>query len=285
MVEQNTQATPEEPAVGHDDAARQGPGRSENASATEDDISVVLDGIDVIYRVYEDARPRVFDLMRGKWHRKHRRIHAVKDVSLVASRGETIGIVGANGSGKSTLLLALSGLLPVDSGQVYVRSQPTLLGVGSALQLDLSGRHNVVLGCLALGMPMAEVRSRLDEIVHFAGVEDFADLPMRAFSSGMRARLVFSIATATAPDILVVDEALAVGDEEFRERSQERIDDLRNRAATVFLVTHNLNQVVDTCTRAIWIHDGRLRCDAEPQDTVDAYLQWIKEQRSKRETA
>lgn len=240
------------------------------------DVTVVLDDVHVVYRVYEDCRRRFFDVARGQGKRRHRRIHAVKGVSLVVEAGETVGIVGPNGSGKSTLLAALAGLLPVESGQVYARSQPTLLGVGSALQPALSGRRNVLLGCLALGMPAAEVEQRFDEIVEFAGVGDFIDLPLATYSSGMKARLLFSIATTVVPDVLVIDEALAVGDEQFRDKSRARINEFRSGAGTVFIVTHNLGHVLDTCTRVVWLNEGQLVDDGPPDDVVRKYRAWTR---------
>lgn len=258
---------------------------AEVLAGSGEDVNVVLDDIDVVYRVYEDARPRFFDVARGRVHRRHRRIHAVRRVSMVAERGETIGVIGPNGSGKSTLLRALAGVLPVESGRVYARSQPTLLGVGNALQPRLSGRRNVVLGCLALGMPMAEIRERFDEIVEFAGVGDSIDLPLRTYSSGMNARLLFSVATAVVPDILVIDEALAVGDEEFRDRSRERINELREHAGTVFLVTHNLDHITDTCTRALWLQEGQIVRDGLPEAVVASYRRWTRQRRRQRRNA
>lgn len=235
-----------------------------------DRVNVLLDDVHVTYRVYEDRRPSLRDVLRGQ-RRQHRAIHAVRGVSLVACRGESIGIVGRNGSGKSTLLQALAGLLPVDSGQVYARSQPTLLGVGSALQATLSGRRNIVLGCLALGMPAAEVDAQVADIVAFAELEEFIDLPMTAYSSGMRARLLFAIATAVVPDILVIDEALAVGDERFRLKSTERIAALRDEAGTVFLVSHALDTLAESCSRIVWLERGRILADGDPDEIVARY--------------
>lgn len=234
------------------------------------EVNVVLDDIHVTYRVFEDRRPSLREALRGE-RRRAREIHAVRGVSLVAKRGESIGIVGRNGSGKSTLLHALAGLLPVDQGEVYARSQPTLLGVGSALQNTVSGRRNIVLGCLALGLPTIEVESRLEDIVEFAGIAEFIDLPLSAYSSGMRARLLFAIATAVVPDILVIDEALAVGDEAFRLKSKERIATLREQAGTVFLVSHALETIAETCTRVIWLERGRIIADGDPDDIVARY--------------
>ncbi|MEX1178968.1 MAG: ABC transporter ATP-binding protein [Nitriliruptor sp.] len=235
-----------------------------------DQVNVVLDDVHVVYRVFEDRRPALRDAIRGE-RRTAREIHAVRGVSFVAKRGESIGIVGRNGSGKSTLLQALAGLLPVEQGEVYARSQPTLLGVGSALQNNVSGRRNIVLGCLALGMPADEVDENVDRIVEFAELEEFIDLPMSAYSSGMRARLLFAIATAVVPDILVIDEALAVGDESFRLKSKERLAQLREQAGTVFLVSHALDTIAESCSRVIWLERGRIIADGDPDETVDRY--------------
>jgi teichoic acid transport system ATP-binding protein len=235
-----------------------------------DDVNVVLDDVHVTYRVYEDRRPSMRELLRGQ-RRRAREIHAVRGVSFVAKRGESIGIVGRNGSGKSTLLQALAGLLPVDQGEVYARSQPTLLGVGSALQNNVSGRRNIVLGCLALGLPATEVEDRVDDVIDFAGLEEFIDLPLSAYSSGMRARLLFAIATAVIPDILVIDEALAVGDEAFRLKSKERLAELQAQAGTVFLVSHALNTIAESCSRVIWMERGRIIADGDPDDIVERY--------------
>ena len=235
-----------------------------------DEVNVLLDDVHVTYRVFEDRRPTLRELAHGH-RRRAREIHAVRGVSLVAKRGESVGIVGRNGSGKSTLLQALAGLLPVDQGEVFARSQPTLLGVGSALQSTLSGRRNISLGCLAMGLPAAELDERADEIIEFAGIEEFIDLPMTAYSSGMRARLLFAIATAVVPDILVIDEALAVGDEAFRLKSKERINRLRADAGTVFLVSHALDTVAESCTRVIWMERGRIIADGDPDDIVGRY--------------
>jgi teichoic acid transport system ATP-binding protein len=235
-----------------------------------DEVNVVLDDVHVTYKVYEDRRPSMREILRGQ-RRRAREIHAVRGVSFVAKRGESIGIVGRNGSGKSTLLQALAGLLPVDQGEVYARSQPTLLGVGSALQANVSGRRNIVLGCLALGLPAAEVDGRVDDVIEFAELEEFIDLPMSAYSSGMRARLLFAIATAVIPDILVIDEALAVGDEAFRLKSKERLAELREQAGTVFLVSHALNTIAESCSRVIWLERGRIIADGDPDDIVERY--------------
>jgi teichoic acid transport system ATP-binding protein len=198
-------------------------------------------------------------------------IPAVRGVSLVAHRGEAIGIVGRNGSGKSTLLRAVAGLIPPTKGRVYVSGEPALLGVNAALMSDLTGERNIMIGCLALGMTPAEVRAKFDEIVEFAGIGDFVYLPMKAYSSGMAARLRFAISTAAVPDVLMIDEALATGDAEFKARSAARVEQIAQNAGTVFLVSHSLKSVRNMCTRAIWIDKGIMKLDGPVDEVCDAY--------------
>ncbi|MEM9610533.1 MAG: ABC transporter ATP-binding protein [Actinomycetota bacterium] len=228
--------------------------------------------VHVIYRVYEDARPGLKQLVaRGRMRRRHREIHAVRGVSFRLGEGESLGVVGSNGSGKSTLLSALTGLLPVESGSIRVRARPTLLGVNAVLRPALSGRRNIVIGGLAMGMSKREIEAKSDEIVQFAELEDFVDLPMRTYSSGMRARLTFSIATARTPEILLIDEALAVGDARFRAKSAERIEKIRAEAGAVVLVSHDFGEIERTCDRALWLERGELRADGPAEDVVASY--------------
>ena len=191
-----------------------------------------------------------------------RSVHAVRGVSFTAYRGEAIGLIGPNGSGKSTLLRAIAGLMAPSQGVVWTRGQASLLGVSAAMMGEMSGDQNIVLGCLAIGMTPAEIAEEYDAICEFAGIGEFVHLPMNTYSSGMGARLRFAIAAARAPEILLIDEALATGDAEFRRRSEERIRELREQAGTVFLVSHGLGIVRETCNRAIWLekrqdHHGR----------------------------
>lgn len=234
--------------------------------------SLIADHVDVVYRVYEDRRPTLRQVVANRFKpRAYRPIHAVKDVSFTAYNGEAIGVIGKNGSGKSTLMRALSGLMPVSGGNVWARGEPALLGVGAALQPNLSGRRNIVLGGLALGMAKDEIEDRYADIVKFSGLEDAIDLPLRTYSSGMKARLHFALATSIVPDVLIIDEALAVGDKDFRQRSQERIDELLGATGTVFLVSHSMSSVKRTCQRALWLDEGRLVADGPVDEVVDRY--------------
>ncbi|MFE6228612.1 ABC transporter ATP-binding protein [Streptomyces sp. NPDC057854] len=208
-----------------------------------------------------------------------RRVHAVKGVGFVARRGETIGLIGSNGSGKSTLLKAIAGLQPVESGTLYTRGRPALLGVDAALMNDLSGERNVILGGLALGMSRREITARYDEIVDFSGLrkpgredDDPLARPLRTYSSGMSARLRFALSAATrGHDVLLIDEALATGDAAFQRRSRRRIEELRAAAGTVFLVAHAATTIRETCDRALWLEAGELLRDGPADEVVAAY--------------
>jgi teichoic acid transport system ATP-binding protein len=249
------------------------PDRPEGVSPNDGAVVVRVNDVHVVYRAYEDLRLGLATrLARRQLRRQSRKVHAVRGVSFTLQQGDSLGIMGHNGSGKSTLLAALTGLLPVESGTIEVRSRPTLLGVNAALRPQLSGRRNIELGCLAMGLSPTEVAQHVDPIIEFAGLADFIDLPMQTYSSGMRARLAFSIATSRTPDILLIDEALAVGDEEFRQRSGERIAEIRHNSGAVILVSHNPREVRATCNRVIWMDHGVVRDDGPPSRVVDAYV-------------
>ena len=236
-----------------------------------DEVTVRVEDVHVSYRVYDDPETGLKQIVAGGRRRRFRTIRALRGVSFDLRRGETLGVIGPNGSGKSTLLAAMTGLLPLESGWIRGSSRPALLGVSAALRPSLSGRRNIMIGGLALGMTREEVRERLDEIADFAGLGDFLDLPMRTYSSGMRARLLFAIATVRIPEVLLIDEALAVGDQQFRIRSRRRIDEIRAAAGSVVLVTHDLAEVTDGCDRAIWLDAGVVRGQGDPAEVVAAY--------------
>lgn len=237
----------------------------------EPEVTVSVEDVHVSYRVYDDPETGLKQLVANRRRRRFLTIRALRGVSFDVRRGETLGIIGPNGSGKSTLLAAMTGLLPLESGRIRGRSRPALLGVSAALRPSLSGRRNIMIGGLALGMTREEVRECLDEIAEFAGLNDFLDLPMRTYSSGMRARLLFSIATVRIPEVLLIDEALAVGDQQFRNRSRRRIDEIRGSAGSVVLVSHAMSEVIDGCDRAIWLDTGVIRAQGDPAEVVEAY--------------
>lgn len=249
-------------------------------------MTVFVDDAHVIYRVYEDHRQGLRHIVANRMKpRPNVKIHAIRGVSFTAGRGEIIGVVGSNGSGKSTLMRAIAGALPVSRGAVYASSQPMLLGVGSALKPNLSGWRNIVIGGLALGLRGHEIDDLMDDIIEFSGLRESIDRPMRTYSSGMRARLQFAISTSVAPEILLLDEALAVGDEDFKQRSHQRIRELQSAAGTVFLVSHSLSEIRRTCTRALWLEKGALVADDEPSTVIKAYRSGLAQGTSAREAS
>src|ERR1700750_2337044 len=189
------------------------------------DPTVVVDDLHVVYRVYGaggnkgTAATSLMRLVRRQKRASIREGHAIRGISFVVNHGDVMGIIGRNGSGKSTLLRAIAGLLPAEEGAVYTTGQAALLGVNAALLDNLTGERNVILGCLAMGMSPQTVKQRYQSIVDFSGVGDFINLAMKTYSTGMGSRLRFAIASAKDQDILLVDEALATGDAEFRAKS------------------------------------------------------------------
>ncbi|MBX7470786.1 ABC transporter ATP-binding protein [Streptomyces sp. MAG02] len=248
--------------------------------------TVIADDVHIIYKVHGTgskgkggATAALNRIVSRKETPGMREVHAVKGVTFVARRGEAIGLIGSNGSGKSTLLKAVAGLLPTARGKIYTQGQPSLLGVNAALMNDLTGERNVTLGGLAMGMTREEVRERYDDIVDFSGInekDDFISLPMRTYSSGMSARLRFSIAAAKNHDVLLIDEALATGDARFQRRSQERINELRKEAGTVFLVSHSNASIRETCERTLWLESGTLRMDGPTDEVLAEYERFTK---------
>jgi teichoic acid transport system ATP-binding protein len=241
---------------------------------------VVVDDLHIVYRVYGAGGDRgtaataLLRIMGRKVRGSIREVHAIRGISFVAYRGDAIGVIGRNGSGKSTLLRAIAGLLPPEQGNVYSTGEASLLGVNAALLEDLTGERNVILGCLAMGMTKQEARDKYQSIVDFSGVGDFIDLPMKTYSSGMGSRLRFAIAASKSHDVLLVDEALATGDAEFRVKSHARIEELRRDAGTVFLVAHNLEEVEQTCNRVIWMERGQMVTQGEDvTGIIDKYIE------------
>ncbi len=185
---------------------------------------------------------------------------ALDGVDFVVEPGETLGVIGPNGAGKSTLLKVLAGVIPPADGRVVVRGQVApMIEISGGLNLELSGRENIIIFGALLGRSAAFMRERVDAIAEWAGLTDFLNVPVRSYSSGMQARLAFSIATDVKPDVLLIDEVLAVGDEEFRRRSSERIDSLMDGGTSVVLVSHSLDTIVDLSDRALWLDHGRMK--------------------------
>jgi ABC-type polysaccharide/polyol phosphate transport system ATPase subunit len=187
-----------------------------------------------------------------------------------------LGVVGVNGAGKSTLVRAIAGILPPSSGQIVVNGRvSTLLALGVGFNRKLSGRENVMLGGLAAGYSREEMEHRYEEIVEFAELGEFIDLPMRTYSSGMYGRLAFSVAVNMDPDILLIDEALSVGDARFRKKSFRKMRQLCKEARTIVLVSHALGSIRDLADQSVWIHNGEVAMFGDPDEVVDSYEKFL----------
>jgi teichoic acid transport system ATP-binding protein len=203
----------------------------------------------------------------------HHDFWALKDLSFSVQEGEILGIIGHNGAGKSTLCKVLSGIIQPDSGSIEIFGRTTeILGFGSGFNKQLSGTDNIYLNGLLLGIPKKKLVELHNEIVEFSGLEDSMDMILKEYSSGMISRLGFSIATSIDPEILILDEALSAGDYAFQEKAATKIQEMMGKAKAVIVVTHNMNFVRNVCTRALWIEQGRLVLDGNPDEVVDAYL-------------
>ena len=201
-----------------------------------------------------------------------REVWALRDVSLEVGQGEVVGIIGRNGSGKSTLLRVIARVLRPTSGRVWVRGRVApLLELGGGFHPELTGRENIFLNATLLGHTRREVEARFDWIVDFAELRDFIDAPLRTYSTGMVARLGFAVATAWEPEILLVDEVLAVGDQAFQKKCQARMEAFRACGTTILLVSHNLEMVRKMCQRAIWLEHGQIQAVGSPDEVISFY--------------
>jgi len=208
---------------------------------------------------------------------------ALDNVDLAIEPGESVGVIGRNGSGKSTILKLIAGIYQPDAGEVEVQGRVSaLIELGAGFHPDFTGRENLVLGGIMYGLTRKEIEERLPEIVDYAELKDFIDDPVRTYSSGMYMRLGFSLAVHTDPDVLLVDEVLAVGDAAFTKRCQSTIGDLKRKGTTMLLVTHDLDSVERWCDRAVWLYSGKVRKEGAPRQVIDSYLMTLDEQHEER---
>jgi ABC-type polysaccharide/polyol phosphate transport system ATPase subunit len=247
-------------------------------SALQNDPAVKVERLSVTYRTTYDRRPTFKGTLArlGRRQRSVREIRAVRDVSFEVPQGGVLGIVGVNGAGKSTLMRTVAGILPPTQGRVEVNGRvSTLLALGVGFNGSLTGRDNVVLGGLAAGMSRELLAAKYDEIAEFAELGDFMDMPMRTYSSGMYTRLAFSVAVNMEPDILLIDEALSVGDARFRRKSFEKMRELCGQARTILVVSHGLRTIRTLCDDAIWLHEGQLVLRDDPNVVTEEYQRFV----------
>ncbi|HEY1252910.1 MAG TPA: ABC transporter ATP-binding protein [Thermoanaerobaculia bacterium] len=236
-----------------------------------------LENVTMRYRV---PRERIHSLKEYTIRSLQRRIVyddfvALRNLDLTVSAGERIGVIGRNGAGKSTLFRVISRVLMPTEGRVVVAGRiAPILELGLGFHGELTGRENVMIQGALLGFSRKQTRARLDRIVEWAELQDFIDAPIRTFSTGMAARLAFAVATDVDPDILLVDEALAVGDEKFQRKCHDRMAGITARGRTFMLVSHSLEQIRNNCSRVIWLHHGAVVRDGDTESVADAYHEW-----------
>ena len=236
------------------------------------ELAIEVQDLTKVYAIFDRPQDRLKQLIFRQRRKYYREFKALSNVSLTVARGETVGIVGRNGSGKSTLLQILCGTVRPTSGHAVVRGRiAALLELGAGFNPEFTGRENVFLNASLLGMREEEIQARFADIAAFAAIGDFLDQPVKKYSSGMFARLAFAVAVNVNPDILIVDEALSVGDEAFQRKCFSKIEELRNNGATILFVSHSAGAVVDLCDRAILLHHGERLLTGEPRTVIAAY--------------
>jgi len=240
------------------------------------DTIIEVKGVSMRFRMANDnirsIKEYVVQLIKGKI--QYNEFEALKNVSFDVKRGEVVGLIGHNGAGKSTILKVISGILKPTEGSVSVRGNiAPMLELGSGFDMDMTGRENIFLNGAILGYSEEFLKSKYNEIVAFSEIGQFIDVPLRNYSSGMIARLAFSIATVVVPEVLIVDEVLAVGDAAFQEKSYKRMMELMHGGTTVLFVSHSLPQIRSMCNRVVWLDHGQVKMFGDTKEVCDVYVQ------------
>ncbi|NND73420.1 MAG: ABC transporter ATP-binding protein [Ilumatobacter sp.] len=248
--------------------------RAGPASTTADGYALRVADVTKTFRIHHERASSLKAFIAAGGRNRYEDFYALRNVSFDVAEGEAVGVIGHNGSGKSTLLKCMAKILTPNAGHVEVtKRMAALLELGAGFHPELSGRDNVFLNAAILGMGRKEIAERFDEIVAFSGLEQFIDTPVKTYSSGMYVRLAFAVAINVEPELLLIDEILAVGDVTFQQKCMEKFVDFREQGRTLVLVTHDTGNVRDFCDRAIWLDHGVVRSDGEPAAVIDEYTE------------
>ena len=239
----------------------------------DSEFAIRVKNVTKYFKLYYDKpntlKERLVNITRNKAENRL----VLENINLDIKRGETVALVGTNGSGKSTLLKLMTKIIYPNKGTIVTNGKLTsLLELGAGFHPDFTGRENIYFNASIFGLSKSEIDKRLDDIISFSELDNFIDSPVRTYSSGMYMRLAFSIAINVDADILLVDEILAVGDQHFQEKCFAKLDELKKSNKTIVIVTHDLNAVKKLCTRAVWIYEGKVKMDDEPNKVVEEYL-------------
>lgn len=248
----------------------------------ETEILIDLDKISKCYHLYQRPRDRLLQsIFRGR-RTFHREFWALRDISFHIRRGETVAIIGRNGAGKSTLLQLIAGTLTPTSGNLQIRGRiAALLQLGSGFNPEFTGRENVFLNGSILGFTRAQIEQRFDEIADFADIGDFVEQPVKTYSSGMTMRLAFAVSICLEPEVLIIDEALAVGDAVFQFKCKNRLRDLIANGTTLLFVSHDMSAVKAFCSRAIYLENGQTKCEGEPETIAERYFMDVRAEQTR----
>jgi len=235
------------------------------------DAAIRCRGLGKAYQLYARRTDQVKQMLFGNFHRFYLEYWVLRDIDLEVRRGESVGIIGRNGAGKTTLLRLLCGISQPTCGELKVAGRiAPILALGAAFDWEMTGRQNVLIGSAVLGLPRSEILRRMPSIAEFAAIGPFIDQPVRLYSAGMRSRLAFAICVHAEADILIVDEALAVGDAAFRGKCLAFMESFRRRG-TVIVVTHDMGQIKTLCDRVIWVDDGGIRASGGVAEVLRLY--------------
>ncbi len=240
-------------------------------------VMISVNDVSKLYKLYDNPADRLKETFSLKHKSYHRDFYALNNVSFEIGKGETVGIVGRNGSGKSTLLKMLTGVLNPTSGNIQVNGKiSALLELGAGFNMDYTGLENIYLNGTIMNIPKETMDQRLQQILNFADIGDYINQPVRTYSSGMFVRLAFAVAINVEPEILIVDEALAVGDTRFQLKCMDKFLELMEKGTTILFVSHDINMIKRFCNRAIWINQGNLIMDGDTDEVTDRYLDFLK---------
>lgn len=254
--------------------------KNEALTNQEDDIIIDVNNVSMEFFLptekVDNLKEWVIRFFKGKMEKKKHKV--LDDISFTVKKGESIGLIGHNGAGKSTLLKILTGIIKPTQGNVLVKGTVApLLNLGAGFDNEASARENVYLNGAILGYSKREIEHKYKEIVDFAELHDYMNMPLKNFSSGMVARLGFAIAIDVNPNILLVDEILSVGDENFRKKCSDKIEELRNNGVTFVIVSHNMGQIKRLCQKAVWIEDSHMRAYGNADEVCDQYIKYCNE--------
>ncbi|MCT8140334.1 teichoic acids export ABC transporter ATP-binding subunit TagH [Anaerobacillus sp. CMMVII] len=236
--------------------------------------AIVVKNLVKKYKLYKKRSERILDILLPKDYGED--FYALKNISFEVEKGDVVGFLGVNGSGKSTLSNIIAGIVPETSGSVTVNGETALIAVAAGLKGDLTGRENIELKCLMLGFSKQEIKAMEQDIIEFAELERFIDQPVKSYSSGMKSRLGFSISVNIDPDILLIDEALSVGDKAFAEKSLDKMREFKTKGKTMIFVSHSIGQMKQFCDKILWLEFGQIKEYGQAEGIIPRYEEFIK---------